>query len=406
MAQNEMIKLGSQQVRMGHLRSQDRQRLSMYQDRQAQHTERIARTISSLGASTAAHPDAAGCAEIAKGARGAIARAAAGDPGLAGLHAQMTDLHAAQAQQFALAGTNAHLDRWGAGDASTFQRGRAAPYWGHRAMFGADGDGTPRTAGQWAKDGAVGTVNKVRRGVSTAASLFTLFEGIQMLTRSVSVFETKVTTVQELGSKLSGTMMGVGDAFAYVDEKLTGRTKSGGRPQSGLQKEFGYTLSQLTPGMREMVKHTGSLDGMRAALRMGRGTRIGPSTMDEYIPGRAKAAARYAQNTGIDGGESGQLYRNLLLHIAPITSTVTVNGREGPPNLVKAPSGPEVAIFQASHPEVLGSGAANNMTNISLLNDALPTPKVHYSQRTSHCSNSICGRPNQLCVWHPGERLA
>ena len=315
MAHTEMLRLGSQQVRMGHLRYQERQQLAIYQERQAQHTERLARTISGLSRSTAAHPSASRYAELLRQGGGALARAVGSDAGLADLHAQMTDLNAARGQRAAIDGTNQHLDRYGV--SSEWSWGRGASYWGRRAMFGAESDGTPLTAGQWATRGAQNTVGRVKGAINTATSMFTLFEGIQMLTRSMSAFEQKALTVQEIGSKLGGTVMEVGDAFDYVEGVISGRKVSGreawamglrknggkeGRTAwvGGLRKDFGYTLAQIGPGLREMAKYQGNLDGSHAALRIGRGTGIGPAALGIF--GRM----------GMYGAVDGDLIERLL----------------------------------------------------------------------------------------------
>ena len=260
-AQTEMLRIGQVQQRVGHLRRGERHAFRDHQEYVNRSQERVARTIERLRVDTRRDRS---LSERYQGLQsgGGLTKALRADPAMAVLHGQMTQLRRLEAQQRATAGTETLLDRWNV--TGGVQPLSMARYHGQSMVFGRSETGAPRTVGQWASSKARGALGSVGRTARQVTGIFTAFQGIQGILRSMSAFEERAMTIQDLGAQL-------GARFQYVADSLDG--------PEGLRQRFKYTLGELRPGLTELGRMTGSLEGADSALAMARGTGLPPSAV-------------------------------------------------------------------------------------------------------------------------------
>lgn len=236
LAHREMLRLTQVHTRLGYLRGEERRSVRLHADYIRQHQQ-------------ATHAHAERLRQMTDVSNPNVQRYwAARTAGQHDLIEQDADLHQIHRAQHALHDVerqNRVMQQsmgffQGSGLAGGFNAGEAASYYGRRALFGAQSDGTPNTPGQWL-GGAV------RRGVggawSTAKQLsgmFALFEGFNMFTKSMEHFEHKAEAVQEIGARIGSDFTG---ATIAID---------------AMHKKFRGALSDLKPGMMEMTRLLGA----------------------------------------------------------------------------------------------------------------------------------------------------
>lgn len=280
LAQTEMNRLAQTQIRVGHMRQRERDQFAVYQDRVSRHHEHLVRSMDRVRGQAEANPYYGWYGALKAHGNARQWRQAMQMPEFEELHGQMQILSQLGAQRAAIMDSDAIRARYGADGQPNF--GQAAGYWMRRATFGTGPDGeTPRTAGQWAKDSAVGGFNWVRNKANQVAGLFTIFEGIRMVTRSMEAYEEHAETVQDLGARLGGN-------FSTVTASL-----------AGLRKQYALTLHDIRSGLTDYARLTGTVEGSEAAVRFARATGLSPNAvlgqfghMAMYGPMNAQMAER------------------------------------------------------------------------------------------------------------------
>lgn len=239
LAHREMLRLGEQQVRTGHLRAQERRAFLEYRRHVELHHERVRQQMEHLRTSTTSHPLRGWYDAARQHASPETWRQFMADPGFAGLHAEIGEMSSLGRQDAAMSRASATVDGWGVN--TNFDAGAATQYWGRRVLFGTDRDGTPRSAGHWALNTAsnVGRwgMGQVRGAVG---SLFDL-NPIARMHSAMRTYEESSEAVQEFGAKM-------GTSFDDVRERL-----------HGLRREWKYTHAELVPGLREFARSTGTI---------------------------------------------------------------------------------------------------------------------------------------------------
>ena len=246
LAHREMMRLTQVHTRLGYLRGEERRSVRLHAEYIGRHQEAVRMQAERLRTIVASHP--ARSAYAFHAGSGTLEEGIANEPGVAHLHRAniMLDRMDRQQQIMGTAGGffGAH------GPSGEFDMGGAVSHYGRRALFGTGANGAPNTPGQWAwqgiKNKAQGAWNTAK-GVST---MLTMFEGWQMLTRSMDQFEQKSEAVQAMGSRMGG-------GFEEVTDRL-----------DKMRRAYTYTLAQIRPGAMEMQKLTGEVLGPRAAAAL------------------------------------------------------------------------------------------------------------------------------------------
>lgn len=270
-AHNELFRLTQEQTRLGHLRSQERQSVELHMGYVNQHRDRVRTQAEELRQTMEAH-DRIGDFRRSVNA-GTIEKDAKADPALAHLQAMDVEARHYERQSQAIDQTQQVFGRYGL--SPEFNMGNAAGYYGKRALFGTNQDGSPRTAREWATKGAAESFGKMRNTARQAAAIFGAFEGISLITNSMRAFEERAEVVQRLGTSM-------GTNFEDV-----------GRELGTLRDRFRYTRSEMVPALQELAHHMGSTKDAADVLYMARVTGMDPAAV-------ASAAAKAHPYGGMD----------------------------------------------------------------------------------------------------------
>ena len=259
LAQGEMTRLAQTQIRMGHMRARDREAFLVHQERVTAHRTSLQHAMGTMRGQADAHPLMGWYSALQSGGSAAQMRSAMQDPSFAGLHANMQQMRGVGSQLAGIDETSGLLGDYGA--TGRRSRGQAASYWGRRAAFGAQPDGTPLTAGQSMGQSVAAGFTWTRTRLNQAADLFTLFEGIRMVTKSMHAYEEHAETVQDIGAQLGGAFQGVTVSL------------------KNLREEYALTLDDIKAGLTTYAGLAGTVQGADSAVRFARATGLSPDAM-------------------------------------------------------------------------------------------------------------------------------
>lgn len=256
---DHLFRFAQIQERVGRL-NRDQQRAAQFHlENVRRHHTHVRQEVTRLQQITANHERRAEYdrLRIHGGLKGALRR----DPALAGLHGAMQNLSSYGNQNAGLAALmdfqRTHMNPVGGGGPG---------WWMQRAAFGANPDGSPRTAGEAVAAGGLAVGRKVARTASMVGGALTAFSVAGTIHRGMQEFEARMELGQEIGAQLSNSFEAVIPAL----EKM--------------QRRFALTRAEVVPGLREMVRLTGSLndeDGglSEQALRLARARGLDPSAV-------------------------------------------------------------------------------------------------------------------------------
>lgn len=246
----------------------------------------------------------------------------------------------------------------------------AARFW----FYGESG-----TARGWAAGrarAAAQRVGQARTMAQATAAGYVLNQARQSIPLASGYAVDLLTTVSELDlfvRNAAGKATQAGDPW-YSTTTVETSTVQTPRGPMQLRREEIHPFKYADAGV---IALRGSMEGVgrdwllttAEALRAVRG--LGYS----YTEDRLKASARFAREVGLDPGEAGALYGQMLMHIAPGNERVDVLNSEIRPPLVR--SSAESSSFRPSHPDVFGAGAATDVRDTSLLHAAMSS--MHWS---------------------------
>lgn len=246
----------------------------------------------------------------------------------------------------------------------------AARFW----FYGGSG-----TARGWAEDrvrAAAGRVGQARSMAQAMAAGYVLNQARRSIPLASGYAVDLLTTVSEFDLFVrdsAGRAKQAGDPW-YSTTTVETRTVQTSRGPMQVRHEEIHPFKYAGAGV---IALRGAMEGVGRdwMVTTAEGLRAVRGLGAEYTEDRLKASAKFARETGLDPGEAGGLYGQMLMHIAPGDERLDVLDNEPRPGLVRRNG--ESRQFQPSHPDLFGAGAATDVRDTSLLHSALSS--MHWS---------------------------